>query len=67
MLNDVIADPLHPHPTSSVASFLVLGGQDPQMYRQKKKLQVNYMRERAKRANASETYIFRSPKSAFIM
>ena len=39
--------------TTSVASFLVLGGQDPQMYRQKK---VTYMRERAKRASASETY-----------
>ena len=32
---------------SSVASFLVLGGgQDPHMYRQKKKI-VTYMRERA--------------------
>ena len=39
--------------STSVASFLVLGGQDPQMYRQKK---VTYMRERAKRASASETY-----------
>ena len=38
---------------TSVASFLVLGGQDPQMYRQKKR--VTYMRERAKRASASET------------
>ena len=48
---------------TSVASFLVLGGggQDPQMYRQKK---VTYMRERAKRASASETYIFRSPNTS---
>ena len=48
--------------SSSVASFLVWGGggQDPQMYRQKKKnhVHVTYMRERAKRASASETYTF---------
>ena len=35
---------------TSVASFLVLGGQDPQMYRQKK---ITYMRERA-----SQKHIF---------
>ena len=45
---------------SSVASFLVLGGggQDPEMYRQK--IYVLILRERAKRASASETYIFRT-------
>ena len=42
---------------SSVASFfkLVFGGQDPAMYRQK--IYVLILRERAKRASASETYI----------
>ena len=33
------------------------------MYRQKKE-EVTYMRERAKRASASETYIFRSPNTS---
>ena len=48
------------HP-SSVASFFFFfsfffgGGQEPHKYRQKK---VSYMRKRAKRASASETYIF---------
>ena len=48
---------------SSVASFLVLGGggQDPQMYRQKKN-HVFILRERA-----PQTYIFRTPNtSAYI-
>ena len=35
---------------SSVASFLVLGGQDPEMYQQK--IYVLILRERAKRASA---------------
>ena len=50
--------------STSVASFLVLGGggQDPKMYRQEKK--VTDMRERAKRASASETYIFRTPNTS---
>ena len=42
---------------TSVASFLVLGGARPPNVPTKK---VTYMRERAKRASASETYIFRS-------
>ena len=43
---------------SSVASVLVFGGQDPEMYRQKIYLLI--LRERAKEASASETYIFRT-------
>ena len=52
----------------SVASFLLLGGgggQDPQMYRQEKlnHVYVTYMRERAKRASASEIYAFSGLKT----
>ena len=54
--------------SSVLASFLGIGGgggQAPQMYRQK--TIVTYMRERAKPASASKTYIFRSQNtSAYI-
>ena len=48
-----------PPPSSSVASFLVLaGGKTPKCT--DKKIYVLILRERAKRASASETYIFRT-------
>ena len=48
--------------SSFESGFLVREGQDPQMYRQ---IQiVTYMRERAKRASASEPYIFRSQNTS---
>ena len=54
-----------PRGSSNVASFCYWGGgggQAPQMYRQKKTNHVHvyltYMRERVKRASASEIYVF---------
>ena len=54
-------------PSSSVASFLVLGGGGKTPKCTDTNIYVLILRERAKRASASETYVFRTQNtSAYI-